>query len=51
MVDVQPVELGECWDPLEVDLGTTPVGGLPPVDLGLPGGKLSATDIKAAIGL
>lgn len=46
-----PVELGECWEPLDADLGAALPGGLPPVDLGLPGGKLSATDIKAAIGL
>lgn len=46
-----PVELGECWDPLEADRGAPLLGGLPPADLGLPGGKLSATDIKAAIGL
>jgi hypothetical protein len=45
------VELGECWDPLEADRGAPLLGGLPPADLGLPGGKLSATDIKAAIGL
>lgn len=46
-----PVELGECCEPLEADLGVGPLGGLPPADLGLPGGKLSATDIRAAIGL
>lgn len=46
-----PVELGECCEPLDADLGTALLGGLPPVDRGLPGGKLSATDIKAAIGL
>lgn len=46
-----PVEFGECCDPLDADLGTTLVGGLPPVDRGLPGGKLSATDIRAAMGL
>lgn len=44
------MEFGLCWDPLEADLGATFVGGLPPVDLGLPGGKLSATEISAAIG-
>lgn len=27
------------------------MGGLPPADRGLPGGKLSATDMSAAIGL
>jgi len=42
-----PDELGECCDPLEADLG--PVGGLAP-DLGEPGGKLSATDMRAAMG-
>lgn len=46
-----PVEFGECCEPLEADLGAALPGGLPPVDLGLPGGRLSATDIKAAIGL
>lgn len=46
-----PVEFGECCEPLEADLGATLVGGLPPVDRGLPGGRLSATDIRAAIGL
>lgn len=46
-----PVEFGECWEPLEADLGATLVGGLPPVDRGLPGGRLSATDMRAAMGL
>lgn len=45
------VEFGECWEPLEADLGATLVGGLPPVDRGLPGGRLSATDMRAAMGL
>lgn len=48
---VLPVELGECWLPLLALLGATLLGGLPPVDRGLPGGKLSATDIRAAMGL
>lgn len=46
-----PVEFGECCEPLEADLGAAFPGGLPPVDRGLPGGRLSATDINAAIGL
>lgn len=49
--DNLPVEFGECCDPLEADLGAAFPGGLPPVDLGLPGGRLSATDISAAMGL
>lgn len=46
-----PVELGECCEPLDADRGAALPGGLPPVDRGLPGGRLSATDIRAAIGL
>lgn len=46
-----PVELGECCEPLEADRGAALPGGLPPVDRGLPGGRLSATDIRAAMGL
>lgn len=45
------VEFGECWEPREADRGATLVGGLPPADRGLPGGRLSATDMRAAIGL
>lgn len=46
-----PEELGECREPREAERGIAELGGLPPVLLGEPGGKLSATDIKAAIGL
>lgn len=47
----EPEELGECNEPRDADRGKAELGGLPPVLLGEPGGKLSATDIKAAIGL
>ncbi len=46
-----PEELGEWSEPREADRGKAELGGLPPVLLGEPGGKLSATDISAAIGL
>lgn len=46
-----PVEFGECCEPRDADRGAALLGGLPPAERGLPGGKLSATDIKAAIGL
>lgn len=46
----EPDEFGECCDPREADRGAFAPGGLPPVLLGEPGGILSATDIRAAIG-
>lgn len=49
-LDHLPEELGECWDPLEADLGPPDPGGLPPALRGEPGGRLSATDMRAAIG-
>lgn len=56
---VVPVELGECCEPLEADRGTDPPGppgppgapgGLPPALRGDPGGRLSVTDMSAAMG-
>lgn len=45
-----PELLGECWLPLEADLGGGGPGGLGPL-LGLPGGNVSVIDIRLAIGL
>lgn len=47
----EPEELGECKELREADRGIAEVGGLPPVLRGDPGGKLSVTLIRAAIGL
>lgn len=45
-----PDELGECWlDRLAERCGGG-WGGEPPADRGDPGGRVSVTDIKAAIG-
>lgn len=42
--------MGECWlDRLAERCGGG-CGGDPPADLGEPGGRVSATDIRAAIG-
>lgn len=54
-----PVEFGECCDPRDADLGPPGAwalgpdepGGLPRALCGDPGGRLSATLIRAAIGL
>ena len=45
-----PVELGECCEPLEAERGPVGPGGLPPALRGDPGGRLSVTDIRAAMG-
>lgn len=46
----EPEELGECCEPREADRGALAPGGLPPALRGDPGGRLSATDMSAAIG-
>lgn len=51
LVSYLPEELGECNEPRDAERGRAELGGLPPVLLGEPGGKLSATDINAAMGL
>lgn len=45
-----PDELGECWLERLADLCGGGCGGEPPADRGEPGGNVSATDIRAAIG-
>lgn len=45
-----PDELGECWLERLADLCGGGWGGDPPADRGEPGGNVSATDIRAAIG-
>lgn len=52
LLDEPAEELGECWEPREAERGATALlGGLPPAERGLPEGRLSATDMRAAIGL
>lgn len=46
----EPEEFGECWLPLDALLGTPFPGGDPTAERGLPGGRLSATDMRAAMG-
>ena len=48
-VDI-PELFGECWLPLEADLGGGGPGGLGPLR-GLPDGSVSVIDIRFAIGL
>lgn len=45
-----PEELGECWEPREAERGPPAPGGDPPALRGDPGGRVSATDINAAMG-
>lgn len=45
-----PDELGECWLERLADLCGGGWGGEPPAERGEPGGNVSATDIRAAIG-
>lgn len=47
---ILPEELGECWLERLLDRCCGAWGGDPPAERGEPGGRVSATDISAAIG-
>lgn len=51
LLELPAEEFGECCEPREAERGATVLGGLPPAERGLPGGRVSVTDIRPAIGL